>query len=86
MNAETEKEFRTLIAAADKLTRLGCKKAETLPDFKTALNLLNTKAARLELKIGFNPAPFVIGQLIRDDDGEIIGELFHLEALFQPTH
>lgn len=72
--------FHRLIEAAITFSREGAEHAHACDDFEEAMRLLSTKEARLELRISFNPVPAVIGELIRDCDGELIGHLFQHQA------
>lgn len=79
----TNRTFTTLIESAIALAREGCDHARTTPDFAQAMEWLRTKQARLELRISFDPAPCVIGEIIDDADGQCIGHLFKHEARVQ---
>ena len=83
---ESNENFRKLIEYAMAVSREGTEQARATPDFADAMKMLASKHTRLELRISFNPMPAVVGELIRDEDGELIGELFRQEARFVPTN
>jgi len=84
---EKNKHLVALIAAAEGLIRDGVEEArQHLPGFPSVAQLLHTKQARLVLRIEFNPLPSVTCDVIRDDDGELIGEIFTIEATRRPTN
>ena len=76
----TNIHFKTLIESAIALTREGTEQARMSPDFIRAMDLLKSKTVRLELRISFDPAPAVVCDLVRDEDGECVGHLFRHEA------
>jgi len=79
MNANNE-NFRLLIEQAVAFSRDGCDFAQTTPGFAEAMQMIADKFARLELRISFDPVPCVTGEIIRQDDGEVLGHLFQHQA------
>ena len=73
-------KFSRLIELAIEVSRDATKRAQASEDFSYAMELISSKQARLELRISFNPVPCVTGELIRDEDGEVIGHLFQQQA------
>lgn len=67
--------FKCLIAAATDIYQDGMSHVQTKHK-----QLIESNQARVELRIGFNPVPFVTGELIREYDGECIGHLFQHQA------
>lgn len=72
--------FRKLIEHAIALAREGCEHAKTSPDFVEAMQMVHSKQARIDLRISFNPVPCVTAELVREDDGEVIGHIFQHQA------
>jgi hypothetical protein len=77
---DSNDKFRKLIELAIEVSRDATTRAQAAEDFSYAMELISSKQARLELRISFNPVPCITGELIRDEDGEVIGHLFQQQA------
>lgn len=76
---QDNKLFITFIAAGDALVREACEELRASGDLE-GLEMLRTKQARVELRVGFSPMPFVVAELVIEKDGAPAGELFKLTA------
>lgn len=78
---ETNENFRKLIALSMEFIREGSAVAEqTSADFPEAMKLLTTKQARLRLIVEYDPLPSVTCELVDNDSGGIVGQLFSHQA------
>ena len=84
---ETSPNFIALIDSAVALAKEGFYAAEkTSQDFPAAMALISSKQARISLRIEFEPTPSVTCELIRDSDGELVGQVFQLTGRLADVH
>ncbi|MGA7181408.1 MAG: hypothetical protein WBX11_17735 [Thiobacillaceae bacterium] len=76
--------FLALIAASVVFGKQGLELAAQTEDFPEAMQQIADGAARLELRISFDPLPVVTGVLIRSSDDQVIGQFFRKEATAAP--
>ena len=76
----TDWQFQRLTAAGIALCREGLERSDKDTTHAWAIRMLAERKARLELRVGFTPLPWVTGELIAEDDGRRLAKVFDLQA------